>query len=74
MHREEEKRIRERKEQVREIEQRILRTEQDLAAMEEELASPETYKDPVLAAEKGKRYNALKEKLDELYEQWDGMA
>ena len=72
--REEEKRIRERKEQVREIEQRILRTEQDLAAMEEELASPETYKDPALAAEKGKRYNALKEKLDELYEQWDGMA
>ena len=62
------------KEQVREIEQRILRTEQDLAAMEEELASPETYKDPALAAEKGKRYNALKEKLDELYEQWDGMA
>ena len=71
--REEEKKIRERKEQLKAMERDIARAEEEAAGLEQELADPETWKDPDAAAEKTKAYNALKARIEDLYEQYDAL-
>ena len=71
--REEEKKIRERKEQLKAMERDIARAEEEASGLEQELADPETWKDPDAAAEKTKAYNALKARIEDLYEQYDAL-
>jgi len=68
--REEQQRIREAQEQVKALEKRIAEAEQDAAKLEAELADPETWKNPGDAAEKTKQYNAMKDEIERLYEEW----
>ena len=53
------------------LEQEIARAEEETAELERELADPETWKDPDAAAEKNRRYNALKAETEHLYEQYE---
>ena len=71
--REEEKRIREQKDRLKALEEEIGRTEAEAARLEQELADPEIWKDPDKAAETTRRYNALKEEAERLYEQYDAL-
>ena len=41
--------------------------------MEQELADPDLWKDPEKAAETTRQYNALKEEIESLYEQYDAL-
>ena len=69
--REEEKRLREQRDRLKALEQEIARAEEETAELERELADPETWKDPDAAAEKNRRYNALKAETERLYEQYE---
>ena len=71
--REEERKARERKERLKAVEQEIARAEEETARLEKELANPETWKDPDAAAETTRKYNALKEETERLYEQYDAL-
>jgi ATP-binding cassette subfamily F protein 3 len=69
--REEERKVRELKDRLRAAEQAISRAEADAAALERELADPEIWKEPEGAAETTRRYNALKEEINRLYEEYE---
>ncbi len=69
--REEEKKAREQKEAMKALEQAIARAETEAARLEQELADPEIWKDPEAATETTRRYNAVKEEIDRLYDQYD---
>ena len=71
--REEEKKLREQKEALKVVEQSIARAEQDAGKMEAALADPEIWKDPEKAAETTRQYNALKDEIERLYEQYDAL-
>ena len=71
--REEEKKLREQKEALKAVEQSIARAEQDAGKMEAALADPEILKDPEKAAETTRQYNALKDEIERLYEQYDAL-
>ena len=47
--------------------------EKEAGEMEAELADPEIWKDPDKAAETTRRYNALKDEIERLYEQYDAL-
>ena len=71
--REEEKKLREQKEALKAVEQSIAAAEKNAGLMEAELADPETWKDPEKAAETTRQYNALKDEIERLYEQYDAL-
>jgi ATP-binding cassette subfamily F protein 3 len=71
--REEERKIREQKEALKAVEQSIARAEKDAGEMEAALADPEIWKDPEKAAETTRQYNALKDEIERLYEQYDAI-
>ena len=71
--REEAKKLREQKEALKAVEQSIARAEQDAGKMEAALADPEIWKDPEKAAETTRQYNALKDEIERLYEQYDAL-
>ena len=68
--REEQLRIRAEKERAAALEARIAGAERDAAELENALADPETWKDAGSAAEKTRKYNALKEEIEQLYEEY----
>ena len=68
--REEQLRIKAEKERMAAIEARIAASERDAAELENALADPETWKDAGSAAEKTRKYNALKEEIEQLYEEY----
>ena len=68
--REEQLRIRAEKERAAALEARIAGAERDAAELENSLADPETWKDAGSAAEKTRKYNALKEEIEQLYEEY----
>ena len=69
--REEERKARELKERLKAAEQAISQAETDAAALEKELADPDIWKDSENAAETTRRYNALKEEINRLYEEYE---
>ena len=71
--REEERKLREQKEALKAAEQAIARAEKEAGEMEAERADPEIWKDPDKAAETTRRYNALKDEIERLYEQYDAL-
>ncbi len=76
--REEQKRIK-REEQTRqkkmgEVEAEISRTEKEIARLEEEMNSPGFFDDPQRGAEGGEQHAALNERLEKLYEEWEGLS
>jgi ATPase components of ABC transporters with duplicated ATPase domains len=71
--REEEKKAREMRDRLKAAEQEIGRAEEEAAKLERELADPEIWKEPDRAAETTRRYNALKETIETLYEQYDAL-
>ena len=68
--REEQLRIKAEKERAAALETRIAGAERDAAELENALADPETWKDAGSAAEKTRKYNALKEEIEQLYEEY----
>ena len=68
--REEQQRIREEKDRMKALEDRISAAEKEAAGLERELAAPETWKEPEKAAEMTRKYNALKDEIDRLYEEY----
>ncbi|MCR5296494.1 MAG: ABC-F family ATP-binding cassette domain-containing protein [Clostridiales bacterium] len=68
--REEQQRIREQKERVKKLEDGIARAEADAAELEKALADPETWKDPESAARMTREYNALKDRIEEMYAEY----
>jgi ATP-binding cassette subfamily F protein 3 len=68
--REEQQRIRAEKERMAALEARIAAAERDAAELENALADPETWKDTGSAAEKTRKYNALKDEIERLYEEY----
>ena len=70
---EEQRLLREKKEQVKALEKEIADREAEAAGLEERLADPAIWQDPGRAAELTRDYNAMKERIDCLYEQWTGM-
>lgn len=68
--REAERKEKEMKERLKAIEQGIAKAEEEAGRLEAELAAPETWKDPEQAAETTRRYNALKEQIERLYEDY----
>ena len=68
--REEMRREKERKERLKTLEKEIADAESRAAEMEKSLAAPETWKDPEEGARRTKEYNALKERIEEMYETW----
>ena len=68
--REEQQRIRAEKERMAALEARIAAAERDAAELENALADPETWKDAGSAAEKTRKYNALKDEIERLYEEY----
>ena len=70
---EEQRLLREKKEQVKALEKEIADREAEAAGLEERLADPAIWQDPGRAAELTRDYNAMKERIDRLYEQWTGM-
>ena len=71
--REEEKRLKEQRDRLKAIEKEITAVEAEAEKMEALLAAPDTYRNPQEAAEKTKAYNALKEKIERLYEEWEAL-
>ena len=71
--REEERKAKEHKDRLKALEQEIGRKEEEAARMEQELADPDLWKDPEKAAETTRQYNALKEEIERLYEQYDAL-
>jgi len=71
--REEERRAKELRDRLKEAEKAIDRAESEAAEMEGRLADPEIWKDPEKAADATRRYNALKEEIERLYEQYDAL-
>ena len=69
--REEERKAREMKDRLKTLEQAIAKAEADAAALEKELADPEIWKNPDAAADMTRRYNALKEEINGLYEEYE---
>ena len=70
---EEQRLLREKKEQVKALEKEIADREAEAAGLEERLADPAIWQDPGRAAELTRDYNAMKERIDRLYEQWTEM-
>ena len=68
--REEQQRIKAEKERMEALEARIAVAERDAAVLENALADPETWKDAGSAAETTRKYNALKEEIEQLYEEY----
>ena len=68
--REEQQRIKAEKERMAALEARIAVAERDAAVLENALADPETWKDAGSAAEKTRKYNALKDEIEQLYEEY----
>ena len=68
--REEQLRIKAEKERMAAVEARIAAAERDAAELENALADPETWKDAGSAAEKTRKYNALKDEIERLYEEY----
>ena len=71
--REEEKRLKERKAALAKMEADIARAEDEAAEMETRMADPDTYADPEKAAALAKTYQAKKEEIDRLYQQWEAL-
>ena len=71
--REEEKKARELRDRLKETEQAISKAEEEAGGLEAALADPETWKDPDAAAEMTRKYNALKDRIEELYEQYEAL-
>ncbi len=71
--REEQTRLKERKGRLKQTEEAIAKAEKDAEALEQELADPETYRDPEKAAEKTRKYNAVKAEIERLYETWEAL-
>ena len=69
--REEEKKAKELRDRLKAAEQAITRAEEAASKLEAELADPEIWKDPDAAAETTRRYNALKEETERLYEEYE---
>ncbi|MBR6569787.1 MAG: ABC-F family ATP-binding cassette domain-containing protein [Clostridia bacterium] len=69
--REEEKRLKERKLALKKMEEDIARAEEEVADMEARMADPDTYADPEKAAALAKAYQAKKDEVDRLYQQWE---
>ena len=69
--REEMQRLKEKKDKLRQAEEAIAKAEQEAADLEALLADPETYRDQEAAAEKTRRYNAVKETIERLYSEWE---
>ena len=69
--REEERKAREMKDRLKAVEQAISKAESEAAALETALADPETWKDPETAAGMTRRYNALKEEINNLYGEYE---
>ena len=68
--REEQQRIKAEKERMAALEARIAVAEREAAVLENALADPETWKDAGSAAEKTRKYNALKDEIEQLYEEY----
>ena len=68
--REEQQRIKAEKERMAALEARIAVAEREAAVLENALADPETWKDTGSAAEKTRKYNALKDEIEQLYEEY----
>ncbi len=68
--REEQLRIKAEKERMAALEARIAVAEREATALENALADPETWKDAGSAAEKTRQYNALKDEIEQLYEEY----
>ena len=72
--REEQLRIKAEKERMAAIETRIAAAERDAAELENALADPETWKDAGSAAEKTRKYNAIKDEIERLYEEYASLG
>ena len=59
------------KERLKALEQAITKAEADAAALEKELADPDLWKDPEIAADTTRRYNALKEEINRMYGEYE---
>ena len=68
--REEQQRIKAEKERMAALEARIAVAEREAAVLENALADPETWKDAGSAAEKTRKYNALKDEIEQLYQEY----
>jgi len=71
--REEEKKAKELRDRLKAAEQAISKAEEEAGGLEAALADPETWKDPDAAAELTRKYNALKDRIEELYEQYEAL-
>jgi len=71
--REEQQRQKEKAARLRSAEEAVARAEEEAAEMERILADPETYRDPGKAAERNREYQALKEKINRLYAEWEAL-
>jgi ATP-binding cassette subfamily F protein 3 len=76
--REEQKRLK-REEQAREkqqqaIEQQIAATEQQIADLETEMNSPGFFDDPERGLQAGEQHTALNIRLEQLYQEWEGLS
>ena len=56
------------------VEKLIAEAEEDLAQVELEMSSPEFFKKGAQCASITENYNALKEKIDQLYKEWEDIA
>lgn len=70
--REEQLRIKQQQERMKALENRIAEAEKTAKAMEAVLADPETWKNPGEAADKTREYNALKDEIERMYEEYTG--
>ena len=52
------------------LENEIIALEEEIREAENIMSDPSFYKDPKAAAEKAKAYEAMKKKLENLYETW----
>lgn len=68
---EEQAKERKRQNDLKKTEDEISKTEAEIAALDEELAKEEVYSSSVKCMEVHKEQQALKDKLDALYEKWD---
>jgi ATP-binding cassette subfamily F protein 3 len=62
---------RKRTERIAEIERHIEQTETEIAALEAELCLPDIFSDPARLQEKNQAYQAAKDRLEQLYGQWE---
>jgi ATP-binding cassette, subfamily F, member 3 len=56
------------------LEEEIVAAEADLAALEDELADPAAWADPERAADSSARHESAKQRVAELYAEWEGTA